>query len=145
MPELLAVPLYVKVEDDLPGNFSEVKINIGFTSPIKTNFTYGLVELIEYSPDSIGKHVLSYTIDENEYFLSLLDNKPCLTETGSNGPLHEAFLLMEEAETAYTLPSITPKPHPETTAYTVYRVMKEENGNLVFKAILKNKYLDKYS
>lgn len=144
MPELQTAPLYVKIQDDLPGTFIEVNINIGFATPINTAFTYGLVENIKFLPESIGNHVLSYTIDDQEYFVSLLDNKPCLTEAGGNGALHEAFLLMSRADTAFALPSHTPKPHPDTTAYTVYRVSEEE-GRLYFNAILKNKYLDKMS
>lgn len=144
MSQIQTAPLYVKLPDALPGDFSKGNLTLRFSAPIRTSFTYGLVEEIKFLPESIGKYVLSYTIGDQIYFVSLLNNKACLTEAGGNGALHEAFLLMEEADTAVALPLSTPKPHPNTSAYTVYKVL-EEQGRLYFHAILKNKYLDKMS
>lgn len=146
MAELKKASLYVKTSDELPGNFHEVKINIGFSTPLATSFTYGLVEEIEYQADSLDKFVLSYTINDEEYFLSLNpENKACLTLTGGVGALHKAFLLMESMDTAIALPQATPKPHENTTAYTIYQVMESETGELLFKAVYKNDYIGSYS
>lgn len=138
MPKLKIAPLYVRIQDNLPGNITEVNINIGFSEPIHTSFSYGLVEEINFLTESVGKYVLGYTIGDEDYFVSLLDNKTCLTVAGGNGALHEAFLLMEDASTATALHISTPNSPPKASAYTVYRISEDE-GRLYFDAILKMK------
>lgn len=146
MTELKKVSLYVKTTDNLPGNFHEVKINLGFSTPITTSFTFGLVEEIEYLPESLGKYVLSYSIEDEEYFISLNSEKQaCLSLTGGNGPLHEAFLLMESIDTPLALPKATPKPHENVTSYTIYQTIETVEGNLMFNAVYKNDYISTYS
>lgn len=142
MAELKKASLYVKTSDGLPGNFHEIQINIGFADTFSTSFKYGLVEEIEYLEDSLGKFVLSYTINDEEYFLSLNpQKKACLTITGGVGALHEAFMLIESMDTAIALPKETPKPHDDTTAYTIYKVQKTETGALLFNAVYKDNYV----
>lgn len=142
MTDLKKASLYVKTSDDLPGNFHEVKMSIGFSNPIATSFTFGLVEETEYLEESIGKHVLSYNIEDEEYFVSLTpENKACLTLTGGDGALHEAFLLMESIDTALALIKTMPTPHENVTSYTIYKVAVLESGNLIFEAIYKNDYI----
>lgn len=146
MAELKKASLYVRTSDELPGNFHKIQINVGFGNPVATSFTFGLVEDIEYKEDSVGKFVLSYTIDNEEYFISLnTEKKACLALTGGIGALHEAFLLMDSIDTALALPKATPKPHENTTAYTIYKVMESESGDLLFKAVYKNDYIGSYS
>lgn len=146
MKELKKASLYVKTSDELPGNFHQLQINIGFANPVATSFTFGLVEEVEYHADSLGKFILSYNINDEEYFLSLNpEKKACLTLTGGIGPLHEAFLLMESMDTAIALPRSTPKPHDNTTSYTIYQVIESESGDLLFKAVYKNDYIASYS
>lgn len=147
MTELKKASLYVKISDELPGNFHQLKISIiSFANPVATSFKYGLVEEIEYQTDSLGKFVLSYTINDEEYFISLNpQKKACLTLAGGEGALHEAFLLMESIDTAIALPQATPQPHDNTTAYTIYKVMESETGELLFKAVYKNDYIGSYS
>ena len=146
MPGLKTASLYVKTTDDLPGNFHEVQLNMGFGTPIVTSMTFGLVEEIEYLAESIGKFVLSFNIDDEEYFISLNpQNQACLATTGGTGPLHKAFLLMESIDTALALTREIPKPQGNVSSYTIYKLSEFENDDLIFDAVFKNDYIKSYS